>query len=173
MDAGFFLQLELWSLNGEIRKLLKNENNKRKYVEIKVKILSCDVPSLNEETAYSELSAMMYEGIKKGLEEAELILLEPLYHTVIQLPPSYLKNSLSLLSKYSAKINSINQEKDYQATIEILFPVRHSIKFAEDIRSTTSGKAFWQNEFYSFMEVPPNEAKGIVNDIKFHKGLAW
>jgi len=47
-----------------------------------------------------------------------------------------------LLSKYSAKIKDINQEKDYQAIIEILIPVRNSIKFTEDIRSSTSGKAF-------------------------------
>jgi elongation factor 2 len=116
---------------------------------------------------------MFYEGIKKALIDAELILLEPIYHTVLQLPPNYIKNTLSLLSKNSAKINNINQEKEYQAIIDILIPVRNSIKFAEEIRSTTSGKAFWQNQFYAFMEVPNNEAKQIINDLRFKKGLSW
>jgi elongation factor 2 len=80
---------------------------------------------------------------------------------------------LSLLTKHSAKIKNINQDKEYQAIIEILIPVRNSIKFAEDIRSSTSGRAFWQNEFYAFMEVPEQEASSIINNLRFIKGLSW
>lgn len=100
-------------------------------------------------------------------------LLEPIYHTIIQLPPDYIRSTISLLSKNSAKIKSIDQEKEYQAVIEILLPVRNSLKFAEEIRSTTSGKAFWQNEFYAFLEVPSNESEGLINDLRFNKGLSW
>ena len=132
-----------------------------------------DFNKLDEETAFTELSSMFYDAIKKALNESELILLEPIYHTIIQLHPDYIKNTLSLLSKYSAKIKDVNQEKDYQAIIEILLPVRNSIKFAEDIRSSTSGRAFWQNEFYAFMEVPNHEAKQIINDLRFMKGISW
>jgi translation elongation factor EF-G len=116
---------------------------------------------------------MFYDAIKKALNESGIILLEPIYHTIIQLPPDYIKNALSLLSKHSAKIKNVNQEKDYQAIIELLLPVRNSIKFAEDIRSSTSGKAFWQNEFHAFMEVPKHEAKRLISDLKFLKGLSW
>jgi len=116
---------------------------------------------------------LFYNAIKDALNESELILLEPIYHTIIQLHPDYIKITLSLLSKYSAKIKDVNQEKDYQAIIEVLLPVRNSIKFAEDIRSSTSGKAFWQNEFYAFMEVPNHEAKQIINDLRFMKGILW
>jgi elongation factor 2 len=141
--------------------------------EIKFIIKELSIKSFNAENASTELSALIYEGVKKALSEAGLILLEPIYHTIIQLPPEYIKISLSLLSKFAAKIKTINQDNEYQATIEILLPVRHSIKFAEDIRSATSGKAFWQNEFYAFMEVPSNEANQIINDIRFRKGLSW
>ncbi|MHA1234447.1 MAG: GTP-binding protein, partial [Promethearchaeota archaeon] len=125
-----------------------------KITGIKLKVKELNITELNEENAYTELSSLFYDAIKKALNQAELILLEPIYHTIIQLPPDYIKNALSLASKYSAKIKDVNQEKDYQAIIEMLIPVRNSIKFAEDIRSSTSGKAFWQNEFYSFMKVP-------------------
>ena len=116
---------------------------------------------------------LFYNAVKKGLLQGELILLEPIYHTIIQLPPDHIKNVLSLLSKYSAKIKSIDQEKEYQAVIEILLSVRNSLKFADDIRSTTSGKAFWQNEFYAFMEVPEHESKKLIEDLKFLKGISW
>ncbi|MFX1357117.1 MAG: GTP-binding protein, partial [Promethearchaeota archaeon] len=132
-----------------------------KLTEIKLKILKLEINDIDEETAFTELSSMFYETIKKALIDAELVLLEPIYHTIIQLPPDHIKNTLSLLSKYSAKIKNIDQEKEYQSTIEILIPVRHSIKFAEDIRSATSGRAFWQNEFYAFKEVPLHEANHL------------
>ncbi len=144
-----------------------------KLTEIKIIINELNINDMDEETAFTELSAMFYDAIKKGLTESTLILLEPIYHTIIQLPPDYIKNTLTLLSKYSAKIKSIDQEKEYQAIVEILLPVRNSIKFAEDVRSATSGRAFWQNEFYAFMEVPENESKMIINDLRFIKGLSW
>jgi len=144
-----------------------------KITGIKIIIEELNINKLEEENAFTELSTLFYDAIKKALNQAELILLEPIYHTIIQMPPDYIKNSLSLASKYSAKIKNINQEKDYQAVIEILIPVRNSIKFAEDIRSSTSGKAFWQNEFYAFMEVPNHESKLIVNNLRFLKGISW
>jgi len=141
--------------------------------EIKISIENLIIDKSSGEDAFTELSTMLYEAIKKGLDEAELILLEPIYHTIIQLPPDHIKNTLSLLSKYSAKINSIDQDKEYQAIIEILLSVRNSLKFAEDIRNSSSGKAFWQNEFYTFMEVPKHEAKRLIQDLRFNKGLSW
>jgi len=144
-----------------------------KLTEIKFAILELNIENINEENAFSELSAMFYDAIKKGLNEAELILLEPIYHTIIQIPPDYIKNTITLLSKYSAKIRTIDQDKEYQAIMEILIPVRHSIKFAEEIRSISSGRAFWQNEFYAFLEVPYHESQKLIQEIKFFKGISW
>jgi elongation factor 2 len=144
-----------------------------KLTEIKLTIEDLIIDKISQEETFTELSTMLYEAVKKGLDEAEQILLEPIYHTIIQLPPDHIKNTLSLLSKYSAKIKSIDQDKEYQAIIEILLSVRNSLKFAEDIRNSSSGKAFWQNEFYAFMEVPKHESQRLIQDLRFHKGLSW
>jgi len=144
-----------------------------KLTEIKFVINDLNINNISEDNAFTELSALFYEAIKKGLNDGGLILLEPIYHTIIQLPPKYIKPTLTLLSKNSAKIKNIDQELEYQAIIEILLPVRNSVKFAEEIRSATSGRAFWQNEFYAFMEVPANESETIINNLRFSKGLSW
>ncbi|MHA2288745.1 MAG: GTP-binding protein [Promethearchaeota archaeon] len=144
-----------------------------KLTGIKIKIEELNIVKLDEENAFNEFSTLFYDAIKMALNQAELILLEPIYHTIIQLPPDYIKSTLSLLSKYSAKIINVNQEKDYQAIIDILIPVRKSIKFAEDIRSSTSGRAFWQNTFHAFLEVPTHEANKLISDLRFIKGLSW
>ncbi|MFO8019746.1 MAG: GTP-binding protein [Promethearchaeia archaeon] len=140
---------------------------------IKITILDLTLYSIDEETLFTELSTLFYDAIKRALKDAELILLEPIYRTVIQLPSEYVKKATSVFSKHQAKINKIDQENEYQTTIEIFLPVRNSINFAEDLRSFTSGKAFWQNEFYTFREVPSQEAKRIISDLKFIKGLSW
>jgi elongation factor 2 len=144
-----------------------------KLTEIKISIEQLIVEDSSKEESFTSLTIILYEALKKGLIEAELILLEPIYHTIIQLPPDHIKNTLSLLSKYSAKIKSMDQEKEYQAIIEILLSVRNSINFAKDIRNSSSGRAFWQNEFYRFMEVPHQESARLIQDIKFHKGVSW
>ncbi|MFX0024000.1 MAG: GTP-binding protein [Candidatus Hermodarchaeota archaeon] len=144
-----------------------------KLAEIKITVEDLNLQNVPDENVFTELSTMFYEAIKKGLDEADLVLLEPIYHTIIQLPPDYIKNIITLLTKYSAKIKTVDQDKEYQAIMEILIPVRHSIKFAEEIRSTSSGRAFWQNEFYAYMEVPQHESQRLIQDIKFFKGISW
>ncbi len=144
-----------------------------KLTELKIIIEDLNVQNISDENIFTELSTMFYDAILKGLNEAELILLEPIYHTIIQLPPDYIKSTITLLSKYSTKIKTIDQNKEYQAVMEILIPVRHSIKFAEEIRSSSSGRAFWQNEFYAFMEVPQHESHRLIQEIKFFKGISW
>lgn len=144
-----------------------------KLAEIKIIIKELIINNLDKEAIFSELSAMFYEALKKGLKEAEMILLEPIYNTIIQVPPDYVKNVLSSLAKFSAKIKNVDQENEYLVVIEALLAVRHSIKFTEDVRSSTSGKTFFQNEFYAFMELQPHESEKIVNDLRFKKGLSW
>ncbi|TXT59462.1 MAG: Elongation factor 2 [Promethearchaeota archaeon] len=144
-----------------------------KITKVKFVIKDVRLSNLDKENAFTELSILFYDAIKRGLNEAQMVLFEPIYHTIIQLPPKYIKSVLSSVSKYSAKILEVIQENEYQATIELLIPVRHSINFGRDIRSLTSGRAFWQNEFYSFMEVPSHEADRIIADLRFRKGLSW
>ncbi|MHA2474809.1 MAG: GTP-binding protein, partial [Promethearchaeota archaeon] len=75
-----------------------------KLTEIKIVIEKLEIETSSSEGSFTELSSILYDAVKKGLNEAELILLEPIYHTIVQLPPDHIKNTLSLLSKYSAKI---------------------------------------------------------------------
>ncbi|MFW9894965.1 MAG: GTP-binding protein [Candidatus Thorarchaeota archaeon] len=144
-----------------------------KLTELKITLEEIIIDKDLQEETLTELSTMLYNLIKKGLDEAQLVLLEPIYHTIIQLPPDHIKHTLSLLSKYSAKIKNINQDNEYQAVIEILLSVRNSLNFAEDIRNLSSGRAFWQNEFYAFMEVPKHESQKIIQDLRFAKGISW
>jgi elongation factor 2 len=141
--------------------------------EVKIIIENLQISSKEEESSISELTTMIYDAIKQGLNEAQLVLLEPIYQTTLQLPPELMKKALSLLAKYQLKVNNINQDNEYQTLIEFFMPVRYAIDFAEDIRNKTSGRAFWQNIFHSFQPVPKDLMDSIISDIKFRKGISW
>lgn len=141
--------------------------------EIKITIESIQISKDDEDNAVSELAAMFYDAIKRGLNEAQLVLLEPIYQTTIQLPPELVKNALSAIAQFQLKVKDVIQDNEYQALIELFMPVRHSMDFAEEIRNKTSGRAFWQNIFHSFQPVPSDVMDKIVSDIKFKKGLSW
>jgi translation elongation factor EF-G len=98
-----------------------------KLTSIKILIRDLQLNDVDQESIFTELSTLFYNGMKEALNEAELILLEPIYRTVIQLPSDYLKKATSIFSKYSAKIDNINQDSQYQTVIEIFLPVRNSI----------------------------------------------
>ncbi|MEJ2278719.1 MAG: EF-Tu/IF-2/RF-3 family GTPase [Candidatus Lokiarchaeota archaeon] len=181
-DQNLLIYQKEWEFSEEYKEMVEEIIDKihlngplcgEKLTEVKISIINLEINQLNEEIAFTELSTLFYDAIKKGLNEAGLVLLEPIYDTNIQLPPEYLKNVLSLMSKFSAKIKEIDQDRDYQAQVDILLPVRYSLEFAEDVRSVTSGRGFWQNEFDSFKKVPSQEAERIVSDLRFHKGIIW
>ncbi|MEJ2252217.1 MAG: EF-Tu/IF-2/RF-3 family GTPase, partial [Candidatus Lokiarchaeota archaeon] len=181
-DQNLLIYQKEWEFSDEYKEMMEEIIDKihlngplcgEKLTEVKISIKNLEINQLNEEIAFTELSTLFYDAIKKGLNEAGLVLLEPIYHTIIQLPPEYLKNVLSLMSKFSAKIKEIDQDRDYQAQLDILLPVRYSLEFAEDIRSVTSGRGFWQNEFDSFKKVSSQETERIVSDLRFQKGIIW
>jgi len=105
--------------------------------------------------------------------DAQLVLLEPIYQTTIQIPPELIKKALNLLAKYQLKVNKVFQDNEYQTLIDFFMPVRYAMDFTEDIRNKTSGRAFWQNIFHSFQPVPSDIMDTIISDIRFRKGLSW
>ena len=141
--------------------------------EIKIVIEDLNLSSTEDESSISELTPMIYDALKQGLNEAQLVLLEPIYQTTIQLPPELVKNALTLLAKYQLKVNKIFQDNEYQTLIDFFMPVRYAMEFAENIRNKTSGRAFWQNIFHSFQPVPKEIMDSIISDIRFRKGLSW
>ncbi len=141
--------------------------------EIKIVIEAINISSKEEDSSISELTTMLYDAIKQCLNDAQLVLLEPIYQTTIQLPPELIKKALNLLAKYQLKVNKVFQDNEYQTLIDFFMPVRYAMDFAEDIRNKSSGRAFWQNIFHSFQPVPKELMDSIISDIKFRKGISW
>lgn len=137
--------------------------------ELKITILDLKLPNL-EESNFIDLIPLFRKAIYNTLLETGIVLLEPIYQLSVQIPNNMIGNVTALLSQYQARIQAINQ-LEYGSEINALISVREYINFSEEIRSVSSGRAFWQAQFHSYEPVPENKKEFILRELKLKKGL--
>ncbi|MHA1820897.1 MAG: GTP-binding protein [Promethearchaeota archaeon] len=143
---------------------------RERMAELKITILDIFLPENIDEGELSEITPLLREAIFAAIESAGPVLLEPIYQILIQIPSEQLGAITNLLNLHQAKIEQIKQSEFY-TEISGYISVRDYIEFSKEVRSATSGKAFWQTQFHSFEEVPSNQQLSIINSIRFRKGL--
>lgn len=102
---------------------------------------------------------------------ADSVLLEPIYRIQISVPVQYVGPASSLLIKKRGKILSSGQ-KGVVLAVDGNIPVAETFGLAADLRSSTSGHAFWQSQFDHWEHVPGNIEKEIITDIRKRRGLS-
>lgn len=139
--------------------------------ELKIEItdISLEKTELNTLT---DLIPIMRNAIFKAISNTNSIILEPIYQIIIQCPPEQIGIITNLLNQHQAKISQV-QQLEYVSEITAYISVRAYITFSEDLRSKTSGRAFWQTQFYDFNQVPENIKDTIIQEIRFRRGLVW
>ena len=140
--------------------------------ELQILIQDIQLTSNIDETNYFELSTMVNQAFRQAVEEAQAVLLEPIYTLLISTPEDYIGTVTSLVSQFHGKILDITQDV-YRTHITAKMSVRQSIEFAQEIRGATSGRVFWQNLFDQFSPVPEHQMEDIIQSIKFRKGLSF
>ena len=146
---------------------------REKIADLKITIEDMKIKTENsqiDEESLTDFTPLIRQAIFKVLNETETVLLEPIYQLIIQTPAEHLGKLTGLLSQHQAKIISVEQD-EYIIEINALVSVREYISLSEEIRSTSSGRAFWQASYHSFEEVPANKMQTIIQDIKFRKGM--
>ncbi|MHA1727252.1 MAG: GTP-binding protein [Promethearchaeota archaeon] len=123
-----------------------------------------------DEENLSDIAPLLREAIFKAISDAGSIILEPIYELIIKAPIEQLGKITNLLAHFQAKIRNVEQHDEYSTEITAHMSVREYINFTKEIRSKSSGRAFWQAQFHSFEHVPENRKEMILQEIKFRKG---
>jgi len=101
---------------------------------------------------------------------AKPVLLEPVYRIGVSVPAQWVGSCIEIITKKRGKILA-SQQKGVLTMIEGLIPVAETFGLSAEMRSATSGHAFWQCTFSHWEKVPENIAAEVIRQIRERKGL--
>lgn len=105
-------------------------------------------------------------AFKKGMEQAEPILLEPIMKLKITVPEEYTGDVMGDINKRRGKILGVEPDDKGKQVIYAQAPQSETFKYAIDLRSMTQGRGSFEMELDKYEEVPEYISKKIIEDAK-------
>lgn len=100
-------------------------------------------------------------GFKKGMEQANPVLLEPIMRLEVTIPDEYLGDVIGDLNSRRGRVMSVEPGIKYQ-TIKAHAPMAEVLVYATSLRSMTGDRGSFTMEFSRYEEVPPNLSEKII-----------
>jgi elongation factor 2 len=97
-------------------------------------------------------------------------LLEPLLSFECKVPQDYVSPVIALVQKRRGKILDMPTEED-MIIVKAEMPVSESFGIADELRSSTQGRAFWATQFSRWAQVPEQLQAETVKQIRERRGL--
>ncbi|MGD0449509.1 MAG: elongation factor EF-2 [Candidatus Bathyarchaeia archaeon] len=97
-------------------------------------------------------------------------LLEPLMSFECKVPSEFVSAVLTMLNKRRGKILDMPSEED-MITVKAEMPVSESFGIADELRGSTSGRAFWATQFSRWAPVPEQLQAETIKKIRERRGL--
>jgi elongation factor 2 len=98
-------------------------------------------------------------------------LLEPLISFECKVPSDFVSSIIATVQKRRGKILDMINEED-MIIVKAEMPVSESFGLAEELRSSTEGRAFWATQFSRWAQVPEQMQADIVKQIRERRGLS-
>ena len=102
---------------------------------------------------------------------ANPVLLEPIYKIGVSVPAQWVGDVSSIITRKRGRIVS-SEQKGPVSMITGYIPVAETFGLAAEMRSATSGHAFWQCTFDHWEKVPENVALTVIKEIRERRGLS-
>jgi len=101
-------------------------------------------------------------ALKKGMAQANPVLLEPIMNIKISIPDAYTGDVMGELNGRRARISGMNPENGV-SVIEAQAPLSEIQRYSIDLRSMTQGRGSYTIEFSHSEQVPAHVAQGIID----------
>lgn len=112
----------------------------------------------SSEMAFKIAASMSF---KKGIMDANPVLLEPIMTVSVLVPDSYMGDVIGDLNRKRGRILGMEPVGALQQ-VKALVPLAEMFTYAIDLRSMTQGRGTFSMEFDHYEEVPGNIAQGII-----------
>jgi elongation factor G len=107
-------------------------------------------------------------AFKKGIAEANPIILEPIVRVEVTVPEQYMGDIMGDLNKKRGKIQGMETKGRIQV-IKATAPLAEMQRYAIDLRSMTQGRGLFTMEFDHYEEAPANIAEQVIEEAKKEK----
>jgi elongation factor 2 len=114
---------------------------------------------------------MTWRPIYCGILLSDPKLLEPLLSFECKVPSDFVSSVITLLNKRRGKILDMPSEED-MITVKAEMPVAESFGIADELRSSTQGRAFWATQFARWAPVPEQMQGETIKKIRERRGLS-
>ena len=132
-------------------------------VDLKVRFYdgkSHDVDS--SEMAFKIAASMC---LKKGLQEANPVLLEPIMKLEITLPEEFMGDVMGDLNSRRGRVLGMDSQGKYQI-IKAQAPMAEVLTYALDLNAMTGGRGTFHMEHSHYEEVPAQLAEKVIAEAK-------
>lgn len=87
-----------------------------------------------------------------------------------KVPSNFVSNVTAIVQKRRGKILDMTNEEDMMI-LKAEMPIAESFGIAEELRSSTEGRAFWATQFSRWAPVPEQMQGEIIGKIRERRGL--
>ncbi len=101
---------------------------------------------------------------------AQPILSEPVYKIGVSVPQQFVGEVTGLITRKRGRVTA-SEQKGPVTVITGFLPVAETFGLSADMRSATSGHAFWQTQFDHWEKVPESIAMEVIAEIRKRRGL--
>jgi len=105
------------------------------------------------------------QAFRKGFEDGQPILLEPICDLDITVPESFVGDVMSDLNGKRARVQGMDPEGDV-TTVHAQAPLAEIQRYATDLRSITQGRGTYTMRFSHYEEVPAHVAQAVISEQK-------
>jgi elongation factor 2 len=138
---------------------------------VKVNLVDLQLNDHAQDCSAVEVMHGVGKAIFGSFLTAKPALLEPIYKTVISAPNELSGECSRILTTRRGKITAYEQ-KGLLTVLTGFIPVSETFGFSKDLRSATSGRAFWQFIFDHWEKLPEKNSEKVILEIRKRKGLA-
>jgi elongation factor G len=117
-------------------------------------------PVDSSEMAFKVAASLAF---KKGVQEAEPVLLEPIVHVEVTVPDEYMGDIIGDLNKKRGRVLGMEPKDGTQVVIAEV-PQAEMFKYATDLRSMTQARGSFIMNFERYEEVPANISAKVIEE---------
>jgi elongation factor 2 len=138
---------------------------------VKVELLNAQLSEEPKQREPPQIMRAMSRAILGSTLTAKPVLLEPIYKISVSVPNQWFGSCSNILTRRRGKILT-TEHRGVLTVIVGYIPVAETFGLSAEMRSATSGHAFWQCSFAKWEKSPENVSTEVIEQVRRRRGLS-